>query len=179
MKFILLCLLLLVVKISYGQIALPPKKIIYDPDAKIPGSFVFDDQLYHWWFSYTIRQVRDKIDSEPGWKVEDIEEGELHDSDSKRMVAGYTRATKKEEEMLLLFEFLKGNLYKRVYAFNSNGSVAERWNEEVAKYPYDEHNSRWIDIGHRAQIQRIYKDDIVIYVIEIYSKDDEKESSKQ
>lgn len=166
MRIIFLIAILATCCHANAQIALPPKDI-----PSVDLDHFYDDELYHWWFGYTVEQVRDKIYSEPGWDIKKEEEGEFGSPEGVRLGASYGAGRSKEEIILVSFEFYNRKLQKRGYGFNTNNPLVQTWDAELKKYPYDDRNSRWIDKRHHAEIQRRYANDLVIYVVKMFFED--------
>ena len=150
------------VSCAQAQLAAPPKPVPTDEH------HIFDDELYRWWWGYTPSQVYDKILSEPGWKVIGPEEDESHDPDFKRISAQYTQVASTTDFTNLFFTFFQGQLIRRAYFLSESNPLVSTWNEQLAKWPYDERNSCWLDEHHHAKIKRRYHDVYVMYDIEPY-----------
>jgi hypothetical protein len=143
---------------AQAQVGAPPKPI---PSTE---SHIFDDQVYRWWWGDTPTQVRDHILLEPGWQLRPLAEDDFHDPDFKQMMA-YS-----EDEVVLIFSFYKGQLYRRAYDHPQASPLVAQWNTSLEKLPFDERESFWLDEEHHTQIKRIYSPGRVMYIAEINHK---------
>ncbi len=149
---------------AQAQMAFPPKPI---PEG---SGHWFDDEIYRWWWGYSPTQVHDKVLSEPGWRVNPLEQDEFQDPDFMVMTAQSTAdgVSSVNDVVVLYFSFYKNQLYKRAYAFRRSNAIIKVWDEELKAFPYDDRNSYWADAPHHTQIRRSYFEGGVLYKAEEY-----------